>query len=240
MLSAGAVNALIVELRSPDVTAARADEIKSEIVDGHQGLIRHFIRLRDPQLYEDLVQIGTIGVLAAIDKFDIGRNVSFGTFAGEHIKGELSHFYRDDGSIRISRSVKSHLSQIRAAQDAFIAKNNAQPSFTELENCVNLNRGEILNALQANYSTHISSLNDPDLHIDIADSRDEFDFIDEWESVRPSIELLSPLDRKILGMRFIEQKKQGEIADELGMNQMAVSRRLTAVLEQLRLEVNTE
>jgi RNA polymerase sigma-B factor len=105
---------------------------------------------------------------------------------------------------------------------------------------VNLNRGEILNALQANYSTHISSLNDPDLHIDIADSRDEFDFIDEWESVRPSIELLSPLDRKILGMRFIEQKKQGEIADELGMNQMAVSRRLTAVLEQLRLEVNTE
>jgi RNA polymerase sigma factor (sigma-70 family) len=240
MLSAGAVNALIVELRSPDVTAARADEIKSEIVDGHQGLIRHFIRLRDPQLYEDLVQIGTIGVLAAIDKFDIGRNVSFGTFAGEHIKGELSHFYRDDGAIRISRSVKSHLSQIRAAQDAFIAKNNAQPSFTELENCVNLNRGEILNALQANYSTHISSLNDPDLHIDIADSRDEFDFIDEWESVRPSIELLSPLDRKILGMRFIEQKKQGEIADELGMNQMAVSRRLTAVLEQLRLEVNTE
>jgi RNA polymerase sigma factor (sigma-70 family) len=240
MLSAGAVNALIVELRSPDVTAARADEIKSEIVEGHQGLIRHFIRLRDPQLYEDLVQIGTIGVLAAIDKFDIGRNVSFGTFAGEHIKGELSHFYRDDGAIRISRSVKSHLSQIRAAQDAFIAKNNAQPSFTELENCVNLNRGEILNALQANYSTHFSSLNDPDLHIDIADSRDEFEFIDEWESVRPSIELLSPLDRKILGMRFIEQKKQGEIADELGMNQMAVSRRLTAVLEQLRLEVNTE
>lgn len=240
MLSAGAVNALIVELRSPDVTAARADEIKSEIVDGHQGLIRHFIRLRDPQLYEDLVQIGTIGVLAAIDKFDLGRNVSFGTFAGEQIKGELSHFYRDDGTIRISRSVKSHLNQIRAAQDSFVTRNNAQPSFTELENCVNLNRGEILNALQASHSTHLSSLSDPDLHIDVADSRNEFDFIDEWESVRPSIELLTPLDRKILGMRFIEQKKQGEIADELGMNQMAISRRLTAILEQLRLEVNTE
>jgi len=238
MLSAAAVNSLIVELRSPDVSTSRADEIKSEIVEGHQGLIRHFIRLRDPQLYEDLVQIGTIGVLAAIDKFDIGRNVSFGTFAGELIKGELSHFYRDDSTIHISRSVKSHLSQIRAAQEAFIAQNNCQPSFTQLENCVNLNRSEILNALQANYSTHFSSLSDPDLHLDVADSRNEFDFIDEWESVRPAIDLLTPLDRKILGMRFIEQKKQSEIADELNMNQMAISRRLTAILEQLRHEVN--
>ena len=240
MLSAGAVNAWIVELRSPDVTASRADEIKSEIVEGHQGLIRHFIRLRDPQLYEDLVQIGTIGVLAAIDKFDLDRNVSFGTFAGELIKGELSHFHRDDGTIRVSRSVKSHLGQIRAAQDSFVAQNNAQPSFTELENCLDLNRGEILNALQANHSTHYSSLSDPDLHIDIADSRNEYDFIDEWESVRPAIDLLTPLDRKILGMRFIEQKKQGVIADELNLNQMAVSRRLTAILEQLRLEVDAE
>ncbi len=240
MLSAGAVNALIAELRSPDVTPSRADEIKSEIVQEHQGLIRHFIRLRDPQLYEDLVQIGTIGVLAAIDKFDIGRNISFSTFAGALIKGELSHFYRDDGAIRISRSVKSNLSQIRAAQDSFVAKNNAQPTFSELENCVGLNRGEILNALQANHSTHFSSLSDPDLHIDVADSRNEFDFIDEWESVRPAIDLLSPLDRKILGMRFIEQKKQGQIANELNMNQMTVSRRLTAILEQLRHEVNTE
>lgn len=240
MLSAGAVNALIVELRSPDVTGSRADEIKSEIVEGHQGLIRHFIRLRDPQLYEDLVQIGTIGVLAAIDKFDLDRNVSFGTFAGEQIKGELSHFYRDDGTIRVSRSVKSHLGQIRAAQDAFVTENNAQPSFSELENCVNLNRGEIFNALQANHSTNYTSLSDPDLNIDFADSRNEYDFIDEWESVRPAIDFLTPLDRKILGMRFIEQKKQGEIADELNMNQMAVSRRLTAILEQLRHEVDIE
>jgi RNA polymerase sigma factor (sigma-70 family) len=166
--------------------------------------------------------------------------VSFGTFAGEQIKGELYHFYRDDGTIRISRSVKSHLGQIRAAQDSYVAQNNAQPTFTELEKCVNLNRGEILNALQTNHNTHFSSLSDPDLHIDVADSRNEFDFIDEWESVRPAIDLLTPLDRKILGMRFIEQKKQGQIASELNMNQMAISRRLTAILEQLRLEVNTE
>lgn len=240
MLSSGAVNALIVELRSPAVTVSRAEEIKGEIVDGHQGLIRHFIRLKDPQLYEDLVQIGTIGVLAAIDKFDLDRNVSFGTFAGEHIKGELFHFYRDDGTIRISRSVKSHLSQIRAAQDTFVASNNTQPSFTELEHCVNLTRSEILNALQANHSTQFTSLSDPDLHIDIADSQNEYEFIDAWESVRPAIELLTPLDRKILGMRYIEQKKQGEIAKELNMNQMAISRRLTSILKQLRHEVNTE
>lgn len=240
MLSAGAVNNLIVELRSPDVTALRAQDIKSEIVDQHQGLIRHFIRLRDPQLYEDLVQIGTIGILTAIEKFDLNRNVSFGTFAGEQIKGELSHFYRDDGTIRISRAVKAHLGQIRAAQDAFAAKNNAQPSFTELENCVNLSRGEILNALQANYSTHFTSLNDPNLHIDVANSQNQYEFIDEWESVRPAIDLLTPLDRRILGMRFIQQKNQDEIAKELDMNQMAVSRRLKSILDLLRHEANTE
>jgi RNA polymerase sigma-B factor len=94
--------------------------------------------------------------------------------------------------------------------------------------------------LQANHSIHYTSLSDPDLHIDIADSRNEYDFIDAWESVRPAIDLLTPLDRKILGMRFIEQKKQGEIAEELDMNQMAVSRRLTAILEQLRHEADTE
>ncbi len=240
MLSAGAVNDLILELRSPDVTTSRAEAIKSEIIEGHQGLIRHFIRLRDPQIYEDLVQIGTIGVLTAIEKFDLDRNVSFGTFAGEQIKGELSHFLRDDGTIRISRSVKSNLSDIRAAQDTFVAQNNAQPSFTELESCLNLKRSEIFNALQANQSTHFASLNDPDIHIDVAITQNEYDFIDEWESVRPAIDLLTPLDRKILGMRFIEQKKQGEIAKELGMNQMAISRRLTSILEQLRHEVNTE
>ena len=71
MLTAGAVNELIRELRSPDVTAARTDELKSEIIAEHQGLIRHFIRLYDVQVVEDLVQLGTIGVLAAIDKFDL-------------------------------------------------------------------------------------------------------------------------------------------------------------------------
>jgi RNA polymerase sigma factor (sigma-70 family) len=239
MLSAGAVNILILELRSPDVTPFRAEAIKNEIVDGHQGLIRHFIRLRDPQVYEDLVQIGTIGVLTAIEKFDLDRNVSFGTFAGERIKGELSHYMRDDGAIQISRSVKSHLRAIRTAQDEFVAQNNAQPSFTELENCLNLERSEIFNAMQANQSTHFTSLNDPDIHIDIPIIQNEYEFIDEWESVRPAIDLLAPLDRKILGMRFIEQKKQGEIAKELGINQMAVSRRLTSILEQLRHEVDT-
>lgn len=240
MLSAGAVNDLITELRSPDVTPSRAEAIKSEIVDGHQGLIRHFIRLRDPQVYEDLVQIGTIGVLTAIERFDLDRNVSFGTFAGEQIKGELSHYLRDDGAIQISRSVKSHLNAIRAAQDTFVSLNNAQPSFTELESSLNLKRSEIFNAMQANQSTHFTSLNDPNNHIDIPIIQNEYDFIDEWESVRPAIDLLTPLDCKILGMRFIEQKKQGEIAAELGMNQMAVSRRLTSILEHLRHEVNTE
>jgi len=240
MLSAGAVNNLIVELRSPDTTQFRADAIKSEIVDEHQGLIRHFIRFRETQSYEDLVQIGTIGVLTAIEKFDLDRKVAFGTFAGEEIKSELSHFRRDDGIIRVSRTLTSHLGKIQAAQESFVARNNVQPNFTELESCLDLTRSEILNALQANHSTQIASLNDPDLHIDAANSQNEYDFIDEWESVRPAIDLLTPLDRKILGMRFVEQKIQGDIAKELGMNQMAVSRRLDSIVSQLRHAVNTE
>nr|MCH9841199.1 hypothetical protein [Actinomycetes bacterium] len=88
MLSAGAVNNLILELRSPDTTEPRIDQIKSVIVEEHQGLIRHFIRFYDPQIYEDLVQVGTVGLLAAIDKFDFDRNVAFGTYAAIQIRSE--------------------------------------------------------------------------------------------------------------------------------------------------------
>ena len=237
MLTAGAVNELIRELRSPDVTAARTDELKSEIIAEHQGLIHHFIRLYDVQVVEDLVQLGTIGVLAAIDKFDLDRQVAFATFAGIRIRGEISHYLRDNATIRIPRSVQSHIKVVRTAQDTFVAQHNQLPTFVQLAIHADLNRSELFDAMQANQSTHLFSLDDPETYLDIPATQSEYEFVDEWASVRPAIDQLAPLERKILGMRFIEQKRQGEIAQELGMNQMAVSRRLNSILERLRHHV---
>jgi len=238
MLSAGAVNSLILELRSPDTTEPRIDQIKSVIVEEHQGLIRHFIRFYDPQIYEDLVQVGTVGLLAAIDKFDVNRNVAFGTYAAIQIRSELSHFLRDNRTIRISRTMQENLKKVKDAQDKFVNEYSVQPSFSELESRVDLSRSDLFDALQANQSAYFTSLNDPETHVDIATSQDEFEFVEEWNSILPAIELLSPLNRRILGMRFIEQKKQGEIAQELGMNSMAVSRRLNAIVKEIRSEVD--
>ncbi len=238
MLSAAAVNELIRELRSPDVTPMRLEDIKSEIVTEHQGLIRHFIRLRDPQIYEDLVQVGAIGVLAAIDQFDLDMHTAFSTFAAEKIKGEISHYLRDNGTIRIPRSIQTNLNTIRKAQEQFTIDHNKVPTFTDLVDSVELTRSDVYEAIMANQSGHISSLSDPDQHLELAVNQREYDFVVEWESVRPAIDLLTPLDRKILGMRFIEQKKQNEIAQELGMNQMAVSRRLNAIMRELRAQAN--
>jgi RNA polymerase sigma-B factor len=133
--------------------------------------------------------------------------------------------------------VQSHIKVVRAAQDTFVAQHNELPTFVQLAIHADLNRSELFDALQANQSTHLFSLDDPETHLDIAATQSEYEFVDEWASVRPAIDQLAPLERKILGMRFIEQKRQGEIAQELGMNQMAVSRRLNSILERLRHHV---
>ena len=83
-------------------------------------------------------------------------------------------------------------------------------------------------------------MGDPKTHLDIAATQSEYEFVDKWASVQPAIDQLAPLERKIFGMRFIEQKRQSEIAQELGMNQMAVSRRLNSILERLRHHVTAE
>ena len=212
MLTAGAVNELIRELRSPDVTAARSDELKSEIIAEHQGLIHYFIRLYDVQVVEDLVQLGTIGVLAAIDKFDLDRQVAFATFAGARIWGEISHYLRDNATIRIPRSVQSHIKVVRAVQDNFVAQHNELPTFVQPATHADINLSELFDALRANPSTHLFSLDDPETHLDIVTTQSEYEFVDEWVSVQPAIDQLAPLERKILGMRFIEQKRQSEIA----------------------------
>ncbi|MDB9920140.1 hypothetical protein OAD85_00035 [Actinomycetota bacterium] len=83
-------------------------------------------------------------------------------------------------------------------------------------------------------------MDDPETHLDIAATHSEYEFVDEWASVQPAIDQLAPLERKILGMRIIEQKRQSEVAQELGLNQMAVSRRLNSILERLRHHVTAE
>ena len=134
--------------------------------------------------------------------------------------------------------MQENLKKVKDAQDKFVNEYSVQPSFSELESRVDLSRSDLFDALQANQSAYFTSLSDPETHVDIATSQDEFEFVEEWNSILPAIELLSPLDRRILGMRFIEQKKQGEIAQELGMNPMAVSRQLNAIVKQIRSEVD--
>ena len=108
--------------------------------------------------------------------------------------------------------MQSHIKVVRAAQDTFVAQHNELPTFVQLAIHADLNRSELFDALQANQSAHLFSLDDPKTHLDIAATQGEYEFVDEWASVQPAIDQLAPLERKILGMRFIEQKRQSEIA----------------------------
>ncbi|MDX6329133.1 MAG: polymerase sigma-B factor [Streptomycetaceae bacterium] len=192
---------------------------------------------------EDIVQVGTIGLIKAIDRFELSRGVEFPTFAMPTIVGEIKRFFRDTSwSVRVPRRLQELRLDLAKAGDELAQKLDRAPTVAELAEKLQLSDAEVIEGMSASNAYTASSL---DAQADEDDSEGaltdrigyedhDLEGIENVESLKPLIAELPARDRKILSLRFVANMTQSEIGEELGISQMHVSRLLTRTLSRLR------
>ncbi|HET6627920.1 MAG TPA: RNA polymerase sigma factor SigF [Nocardioidaceae bacterium] len=236
---------LFGELGQPRLTEARHSEIRDELVRLHLPLVEHLARRfrNRGEPFDDLVQVGTIGLIKAIDRFDLGRAVEFSTYATPTIVGEIKRHFRDKGwAIRVPRRLQELRISISAATAELTQSLGHSPTISDIATRVGVTEEEVLEGLEsANaYSTLSLDATDPteDSALSMLDSLGEDDealeSVDNRESIKPLLEQLHPREKHILTLRFFRGMTQSQIATEIGVSQMHVSRLLNKTLEHLR------
>ncbi len=217
--------------------------LESEILEENMGLVRaSAYRLLKTSYYgadfEDLCQIGSIGLLKAIRRFDTKRGVVFSTYAVPMIIGEMRKFLRDDGPVKVGRRLKEQYSKIRRANEKMSAELGREPTLSELESETNIPREEIILTLDSaarpeSLDTPINS--DGDMYLsDILSDENTLPDIDKM-ALKESLRKLADDERKLIAIRYFLSKTQQETADLLGMTQVQVSRKEKKIIEKLRL-----
>ncbi|MDR3270112.1 MAG: RNA polymerase sporulation sigma factor SigF [Peptococcaceae bacterium] len=190
---------------------------------------------------EDLFQIGTIGLIKAIDKFDFSFGVKFSTYAVPMIIGEIRRFMRDDHPVKVPRSYKELIYKIHRAREQLAAKLGRDPTIGEISECIEVEREHIVNALEAVQtptSIHDTLYQDDSDPIFVLDQLSlEKDLEPAWFekiTLKAVLEQLPEREKKVLLMRFFEDKTQSEIAGILHLSQVQISRVERAALHRLR------
>ncbi len=194
---------------------------------------------------EDLYQIGCIGLLKCIDKFELSYDVKFSTYAVPMIMGEIKRFLRDDGMVKVSRSLKETAYKVYVAREQMTNANGVEPSLEELASCLELDKEDIVVALEANtevesiYKTIYQNDGNSIYLIDKLESNE-----DESQKAVNQLALeevmagLEEKEREIIYMRYFEDKTQTEIAGIIGISQVQVSRIEKKVLLKMREQMN--
>lgn len=219
-------------------------EQRAAVVSANVGLIYMVLKRFSGRGYEqeDLFQIGAIGLLKAIDKFDLSRELSFSTYAVPMIIGEIRRFLRDDGMIHVSRQMKDNARKIASVKELWNKVHHMEPTIEILVEQTGLSPDEILMAIEATsevesiYQT-IGTSNDGNQMIladQLVDSKKNEQELINRITVRQMLDGLEEKDRRLIELRFWEGKTQSESAKILGMNQVAVSRSEKRILLYLR------
>ncbi|MFD9544963.1 RNA polymerase sigma factor SigF [Streptomyces sp. NPDC060022] len=195
---------------------------------------------------EDIIQVGTIGLIKAIDRFDLSREVEFATFAVPYIVGEIKRFFRDTTwSVHVPRRLQELRVELAKAKEHLSAELDRDPTVRELAAHLDLPEEEIIEGLVAANGYSAGSLDTPSADSDSGnDQRSYADLLGEDDPAMESVEnlqtlapLLDQLDereRKIVQMRFGQEMTQSQIGAELGVSQMHVSRLLSRIVQRLR------
>jgi RNA polymerase sigma-B factor len=236
---------LFAELAASDETDPDRQRIRDELVEMHlplvQYLARRFRNRGEP--LDDLVQVATIGLIKSVDRFDIERGVEFSTYATPTVVGEIKRHFRDKGwAIRVPRRLQELKLALAKATSELSQRNGRAPTVAELAAHLEMSEDEILEGLESANAYSAVSLDAPDTGDDdspaVSDSlgaTDEaLEGVEYRESLKPLLEQLPPREKKILLLRFFGNMTQSQIAAELGISQMHVSRLLARTLVQLR------
>ncbi|MHB1165403.1 MAG: RNA polymerase sigma factor SigF [Candidatus Nanopelagicales bacterium] len=236
---------LLAELAAlPDGDPRRAP-VRDELVTMHLPLVRHLAgRYRDRgEPWEDLVQVGTVGLIKAVDRFDVDRGVEFSTFATPTILGEIKRNFRDRSwALKVPRRLQDLQAQVTSRAEELTASLGRAPTVRELASAIDVPEADVLDALEARHAYAADSL-DATLPGDdsggtvaasIGADDPAFLAVEDREALRPLLAALPDRERRIVMLRFFERKTQSQIAEQLGISQMHVSRLLARTLAQLR------
>jgi len=218
-------------------------EAREKFIQGNLRLVLSIIQRfnRRGENVDDLFQVGCIGLIKAIDNFDLSQNVRFSTYAVPMIIGEIRRYLRDNNSIRVSRSLRDIAYKALQAREHLVNKNSKEPTITDIAKELNLPKEEVVFALDAIQEP--ISLFEPIYHdsgdaIYVMDQvRDEKSEDEVWLqsiAIKEAINKLNKRERHILNLRFYEGKTQMEVAEEIGISQAQVSRLEKNALRQMR------
>ena len=195
--------------------------------------------------YEDIYQIGCMGLVKAINNFDDNYNVKFSTYAVPMIIGEIKRFLRDDGIIKVSRNVKSLAKKLHFDKEALTKKLNRDPSIEELAEFSGINKEEILFALESSasmqYLYEVIHQDDgaPVLLIDkLSENAEEDKNLTERIALKEALNNLDVKSRQIIVLRYFKDKTQIQVAKMLGISQVQVSRIEKKVLLEMRKQLD--
>jgi len=189
--------------------------------------------------FEDLYQIGVVGLIKAMNNFDAGFNVQFSTYAVPMIAGEIKRFLRDDGSIKVSRSIKQQCFLMNKFIENFKEKNKKSPTIKELAAQFNMEESEVIFTLESNKKPvflyqKVENSDGGQMIVDKISVDDEMEKRLEKIEMQNALKTLSERDRKIVLLRFFRDKTQSEVAKILGVSQVQVSRLESKILATLK------
>ncbi|MGH3343325.1 MAG: RNA polymerase sigma factor SigF [Carbonactinosporaceae bacterium] len=227
-----------------DDSSERA-EVRDALVKMHLPLVEHLARRfrNRGEPFDDLLQVATIGLIKSVDRFDPDRGVEFSTYAAPTIVGEIKRHFRDKGwAVRVPRRLQELRLSLTSATSELSQRNARSPTVHELAQHLRLSEEEVLEGLESANAYSTLSLDVPEAGDDeapaVADSLgaedDALEGVEYRESLKPLLGRLPAREKKILLLRFFGNMTQSQIADEVGISQMHVSRLLARTLAQLR------
>ena len=246
-----AARAMFVRLSDMSEDDPARTRLREQLVEAHLPLVEYLARRfrNRGEPLDDLVQVATIGLIKSVDRFDLERGVEFSTYATPTIVGEIKRHFRDKGwAIRVPRRLQELKLSLTKATSDLSQKNGRSPTVAELAAHLGLSEEEILEGLESANAYSAVSLDAPDGGDEdspaVADSLGMMDEalegVEYRESLKPLLEQLPAREKRILMLRFFGGMTQSQIAGELGISQMHVSRLLARTLAQLRVGLLTE
>ncbi len=204
--------------------------------------------MRSGEPLEDLVQVACVGLVKAIDRFDPARGTAFSTFAVPTIAGELKRHFRDHAwAAHVPRGMQEQALDVDRAIEALQVRLGRSPSVAEVARHWGKSEEQVVEAMEAraagqpvSLDEHIGGSDGVDTRADKLGASDaRFDLVESAAAVTPAWKALSPRDRLLLRLRFYEGLTQSEIAEQIGVSQMQVSRLLRRTLDQMRVAVGS-
>jgi RNA polymerase sigma-B factor len=242
--------AMFIELRKLPDDRVEYAELRNQLVRMHLPLVEHLARRfrNRGEPLDDLIQVATVGLIKSVDRFDPERGVEFSTYATPTVVGEIKRYFRDKGwAVRVPRRLQELRLALTTATAELSQQYGRSPTVHELAEKLTVSEEEVLEGLESANAYSTLSLDVPDTDdgspvvADTLGAEDEaLEGVDYRESLKPLLEDLPPREKRIMLLRFFGNMTQSQIAQEVGISQMHVSRLLARTMAQLREKLLVE